>query len=116
MLLLGGGLGGFMTLAGVWARITGHYPNLLENGFGLLRLLEVGMPGTTLTWTLICVGTFWWGAVCAFALRPAWGWMTVMVAAAFTLGFFPLGTGGAVLCMLIAVGWRFFPVFASDDR
>jgi hypothetical protein len=115
-LLAGGGIGAVMTLAGGMYRIVGHFPSSIGYWLGFSRLLGLGIPAFTLAWLLICAGTFWWGAVCSFALRPQWGWIVLSVACAVSLVFFPVGSGFGVAGLLIAVGWRIYPALISAPR
>jgi hypothetical protein len=104
----GGLLGAGMIACGLMDRALARYPLALSHWLGLSGLLQTGIPQYTLTWALICVGIFWWAAVCTFALRPGWGWMLILAAGVSSLALAPAGTPVALLAILIAAAtqWR----------
>jgi hypothetical protein len=103
-LISGGTLGTVMVLVGLMDRAIGRYPSTLSHLLGLQTLIGFGLPRETLTWCLICFGMFWWGAVCAFALRPSWGWIVVLITAVPSLLLAPLGTVVGISALIIAAG------------
>jgi hypothetical protein len=116
ILLIGGGLGGWMALCGCMYLTVGRFPEIFASGLGVPAALRLGIPAFSIAWMLVCAGTFWFGAVCAFVLRPAWGWIVLTGIAALSLLFFPLGTTVALLMGLTALGWRCIPKIASWGR
>jgi hypothetical protein len=114
MLLMGGALGGLLVVCGFMDRAIGRYPSTISHALGVPALIGAGLPHETITWTILCIGLWWWGAVCAFALRPQWGWIVVVMATIASLFFAPLGTAIAVGALLIALGSRFLGGVASS--
>jgi hypothetical protein len=114
VLVLGGALGGVMVWTGFLDRVLGRYPSTLSGFLGVPGWIALGIPRATITWTLICLGLFWWGAVCAFAMRPRWGWVAVVMFAAPSLFFAPAGTVAAIVLFLLAAASRYLGGAASS--
>jgi hypothetical protein len=98
-----------MALDGLTARLFGVYgvSERLAPGLWPSAASLVGTP-LTLGMTLVALGTAWFGAVCALAVRLEWGYWACLVLGAASLLYLGPGTvlGAVVLVSLVIPATR----------
>ena len=57
-------------------------------------------------WVFAAYGCAWLAIGVFFALRRAWAWRAMMVAAAGSLWFLPFGTIASVIQITLLLAWR----------
>ena len=100
--LIGAIVGLGLALNGLWARLGGAF---IEGGWAgtAWSAIPNALRLDTGAWslTVMTLGILWWGAFGAIWTRVSWGRPAVILVAALSLVFFPLGTSLSALVLLL---------------
>lgn len=93
-----------MIVLGLAERFTGAVPDGgLAIWFGTAFLRDMGFSESHIGWGLILLGVFWAAAMSALWVRHSWGYWSVVLAAVFSMVFFPGGAAAAILTVAVLV-------------
>ncbi|HEY4574753.1 MAG TPA: hypothetical protein VIJ26_12330 [Thermoanaerobaculia bacterium] len=118
ILTIGALLGAYMAFDGSRALIQGDYLTPRQGEYagqlgpwaGVLRRTGLEPRSTPVKIGFIVYGICWLALASAYAMNPAWSWWPLVILSVLTLWYLPMGTGLALLelVLLVVVRLRVF--------